>query len=137
MEITVKKTQEKFEFKADNGRTIIPIVSIPEHSHDIKGFRPMEMLLASLAGCLSIDVLSILYKQKQEVNNYVVKVEGERVDEQPSIFSNIKLEIIVNGKVDEVKLQKAIDLGIEKYCSVYKILNQSATITCKYTLNNE
>lgn len=137
MEIRLKKTEEKFEFRADNGVSTIPIISIPDHSNDLEGFRPMEMLLASLAGCMSIDVLSILYKQKQSVDTYQVKVSAERVVVQPSIFSKINLEIFLTGEIEEGKLKRAIDLSIEKYCSVYKILNQSAEITCNYFLNHE
>ena len=94
------------------------------------GARPMEVLLMSLAGCSSIDVLSILKKMKQDVTGYDVEVTAERRDEVPSIFTKIHIKFIVKGNdLDEAKVNRAAQLSAEKYCSVSKILEPTAEIT--------
>ena len=137
MEIVLRKTEKEFEFIANNGIADIPIIGAHAKTEGLIGFRPMEMLLTSLAGCMSIDILSILYKQKQSITNFSVKTIGQRSDGIPSVFENIALEISINGNVEERKIQRAIDLSVQKYCSVYHMLNPLTKITCKYILSNE
>lgn len=94
------------------------------------GARPMEVLLMSLAGCSSIDVLSILKKMKQEVTDYDVEVTADRRDEVPAIFSTIHIKFVVTGvQLDTDKVKRAAQLSAEKYCSVSKILEPTATIS--------
>ena len=97
-------------------------------------FRPMQLLLVSLAGCSAIDILNILYKQKQVVNSFEVDVEGDRHPGPPTTFKNVQVHISIAGTIDEIKLQKAIDLTVDKYCSVYHILKLSATISYTYAI---
>jgi len=87
-----------------------------------EGVRPLEMLLMSLAGCASVDVLTILQKQRQEILAYAVTVEGDRVDAVPAIFSEIRVHFQVKGYVDPQKLAEAVRLSAEKYCSVSAML---------------
>lgn len=137
MNISLKKTDKKFAFKGSNGESEFDICASPKLEVGNSGFRPMELLLVSLGGCMSIDVLSILDKQKQVVDNYEVELTAEREDAIPAIFKTIHMHIIIDGEIAEKKLQRAIDLGVEKYCSVYKILSPTADIQIKYSLNNE
>ena len=95
-----------------------------------KGARPMQVLLMSLAGCSSIDVINILNKQKQKVDDYNVEVTAERREgEVPSLFKTIHLHYILKGDLDEKKVERAIVLSADKYCSVSKILEPTAEIT--------
>lgn len=137
MEVKVTRSDQNFQFTATNAEASIDLCATPELSGDAKGFRPMELLLVSLGGCLSIDVLSILEKQKQEVERYDVKVKASRVDRIPAIFKDIIIEVYVWGNVEENKLKRAISLSEEKYCSVHHIMGETANITCKYFLNHE
>lgn len=137
MEIQIIQTNHQFQFEASNGRIAVPIVASPSLSETEAGFRPMELLLASLGSCLSIDVLNILKKQRQEVKSYKVNVSGKRRAEEPAIFEHILIELFVVGPVDTAKLETAIQLSKEKYCSVYKIVSQTAEIEIKYQLNHE
>lgn len=89
-----------------------------------EGVRPMEMMLMSLAGCASMDVLMILEKQRQEVKNYHVDAEGLRADATPAVYQNITLHFQVSGDVKLEKLQEAIRLSAEKYCSVSAMLSK-------------
>ncbi|MCH5686733.1 OsmC family protein [Niabella sp. W65] len=84
------------------------------------GARPMQLLLNALAACSSIDVISILKKQRQEVADYEVTVNGER---EPNVEShpwmeNIEMIFEITGNVDEDKAKRAVEISISKYCSV-------------------
>lgn len=135
MEITVKKSIKDFEYIASNGETNISLSAGPKLAGETTSFRPMQLLLASLGGCMSIDIMMILQKQRQEVHNLTIKVKGDRVDGTPAYFNKIVLEVHVEGKVKAEKLEQAIKLSEEKYCSVYHSLRQDAKITTKYFLN--
>ncbi len=93
------------------------------------GFRPMEMLLVGLAGCSSFDVLHTLEKGRQEVEDLDIKVDAERVDAIPAVFSKIHVHFAASGKVTEKRLEQAVSLSIEKYCSVAAMLCKTAEIT--------
>lgn len=137
MEIHLEQKPGKYEFTAFSEGKNLPIVAKPELSGDAEGFRPMELMLASLAGCMSIDTLLILNKQKQNPESFKISVSGLREETPPNIFSDIQLRIKVKGQVEESKLQRAIDLSKDKYCTAYAILSKSANIHVSYTLNDE
>lgn len=99
------------------------------------GVGPMESLLMAIAGCSSIDVVLILKKMKQEIRDLKVDVEAERVKVADATqFKTIHLHFKVAGNIKEEKLKKAIDISLEKYCSVAKILEKSSTISSSYEL---
>ncbi|MFK7901061.1 MAG: OsmC family protein [Cyclobacteriaceae bacterium] len=102
------------------------------------GARPMELVLMGLGGCSSMDVLSILEKMKVKLESYDVKVHADRdTDAVPSLFTDIHVEYIITGQEkDRAKIEKAINLSMDKYCSVTKILESTAKITHSLTLNN-
>ena len=82
-----------------------------------KGVSPMELLLMGVAGCSSIDIISILKKQKQEFKNLYIEVEGKREDgELPSLFTQIHADVFIEGEVDSKKAYKASELSFTKYC---------------------
>lgn len=98
-----------------------------------RGFRPMESLVASLGGCSAIDMVSILKKQRQIIEDFEIELTAERVSvAEHTEFKSIVLHIILTGDIDEKKVQKALALTKEKYCSVYFILSASTTITYTY-----
>lgn len=95
------------------------------------GLRPMETLLSALAGCSSMDVIHILKKQRQELDKLEVEVVGERADAVPAVFTKIHLRFLAHGKLDAAKVAKAVELSMEKYCSVSKMLQPSVAITAE------
>ncbi len=135
MKISIKKTKKDFAFIADNDEVKILLCAGPKLEVGNTGFRPMQMLLASLGGCMSIDIMMILKKQRQKVDSYQVNVIGERVDAIPAVFKNITIEVHIQGDVKEEKLQQAIKLSEEKYCSVHHMINKEVKIVSKYFLN--
>lgn len=93
-----------------------------------QGMRPMEVLASSLAGCMSIDVLLILQKQRQEVSYYEVNIDANRRDAVPASFEAIHLVFTFNKEVDLEKAAAAVKLSHEKYCSVSASLNPEINI---------
>ena len=134
MEITLNKTEGKFQFEASNAIDWVNISASKSLDPKGMGFRPTELLLVSLAGCMSIDVLNILYKQRCEITSHKMKVTGERADEVPGLIRKIDMHLTIAGTFKEEQLKKAIQLSVDTYCTVYKTLSPSAEINIDYTI---
>ena len=94
------------------------------------GVRPMEMLLLGVAGCTMIDVVTTLKKMRQDLTHCETKISAERAKEHPKVFTDIHIHFIVKGKdLDSKKVDKAITLSAEKYCSASIMLGKTANIT--------
>lgn len=98
------------------------------------GMRPMEMVLVGLAGCSSFDVLHTLEKGRQKPEDVDVVVTAERADAVPAVFTKIAMHFKVSGAVTEKRLQQAIDLSVEKYCSVAAMLGKTAEISTSFEI---
>lgn len=93
------------------------------------GARPMEMLLLGMGGCTQFDVLLILRKARQEVTDCVVELEAERAEQDPKVFTRIHAHFIVSGRnLDSKRVEQAIRLSAEKYCSASIMLGATATV---------
>ena len=94
------------------------------------GVRPMEMLLLGVAGCTMIDVVTTLKKMRQNLSHCETRISAERANEHPKVFTDIHIQFIVKGKdLDSKKVDKAITLSAEKYCSASIMLGKTAKIT--------
>jgi len=94
------------------------------------GIRPMEMLLLGMGGCSSIDVIMILKKGRQSVTDCWVELEAERAETDPKVFTRIHAHFVVTGRgLDPAKVERAIALSAEKYCSASVMLGAMAEIT--------
>jgi putative redox protein len=94
------------------------------------GVRPMEMLLLGVAGCTMIDVVTTLQKMRQDLSHCETRISAERAKEHPKVFTDIHIQFIVKGKdLDSKKVDKAITLSAEKYCSASIMLGKTAKIT--------
>ena len=94
------------------------------------GVRPMEMLLLGVAGCTMIDVVTTLKKMRQDLSHCETKINAERANEHPKVFTDIHIHFIIKGKdLDSKKVDKAIKLSAEKYCSASIMLGKTAKIT--------
>ncbi|MTI89608.1 MAG: OsmC family protein [Balneolaceae bacterium] len=100
------------------------------------GMSPMQLLLAGIGGCSSIDVLSILSKQKQEVEklDVEVKADKQKVENSFSVFKTIHMHFILEGDLNPKKVERALKLSITKYCSVSKALEKSSEISYDYEI---
>ena len=123
----------QFVGEASSGHAIV-MDSDPANS----GLRPMELLLLGIGGCSGMDVVSILKKKKQDVTGFEINVKGEKAEDYPKKFTEINLEFIVRGRnISEDAVKKAIDLSMNKYCSVKATLEGSAKISFSYKIIQE
>jgi putative redox protein len=123
------------KFTASNhGGASIVIDGPAEMGGENAGLRPMETLLAALAACSAMDVLLIMKKQRQNLERLEMEVEGERADAIPAVFTGIHVRFKGYGPIDLKRFQKAVDLSVEKYCSVTKMLQPTVAITAEAVL---
>jgi len=115
--------------KSDSGHTIT-MDGPPESGGENLGVRPMEMLLLGVAGCTMIDVVTTLKKMRQDLSHLETKINAERATDHPKVFTDIHIQFILKGQnLDEKKVDKAITLSADKYCSASIMLGEMATIT--------
>ena len=99
------------------------------------GARPMELVLMGAGSCSAIDVVHILRKSRQAVSDCVVELDAERRDEDPKVFTRIRMHYVVSGKaLQAAQVERAIKLSKEKYCSATIMLAQSAEIEFDYEI---
>ncbi|MEP6949869.1 MAG: OsmC family protein [Ginsengibacter sp.] len=116
-----------FEVKDENGHILHTDSSIDNGGSNY-GFRPMQLILSALGSCSAIDMVSVLKKQRQTVERFKIKVEGEREqDTIPSLWKSINVSFELHGNIDKEKAEKAGALSIEKYCSVAETLRRGGT----------
>ncbi len=98
---------------------------------------PMELILIGLGGCTGMDAISILKKKKQPVEGFEMNIIGTRADEHPMRYIDVDIEFVVKGKgVDENAVKRAVDLSMEKYCSVKATLEQVSKVSFSYRLKD-
>ncbi|MBD3754426.1 MAG: OsmC family protein [Gammaproteobacteria bacterium] len=119
-----------FEGQTDSGHSIV-MDAAPEVGGENKGARPMEMVLLGLGGCSSIDVVMMLNKsQPDQVKDCQVEITAERADSVPKVFTQIHMHFKVYGTdLNPKKVERAVNLSAEKYCSVSKMLEATVQMT--------
>ena len=118
-----------FVGESGSGHSVV-MDGAPEAGGRDLGIRPMEMLLLGLGGCTAFDVVSILHKSRQQMVDCEVEIEAERAAEIPKVFTRIHVHFIVSGRnLDPQKVEKAVDLSANRYCSASKTLEKAAEIT--------
>ncbi|MCR9289253.1 OsmC family protein [Saprospiraceae bacterium] len=138
MKVTLKRLDDAFHMQATNesGNTL-ETDGNPEIGGGNKAFRPMQMMLAGIGGCSSIDVIYLLKKQRQPLEDIDVKITAEREEGKvPSLFTKIHLHFDLKGDLDKKKVERACALSMEKYCSVAKLLEKTAKIEWSYSINS-
>lgn len=134
IELQRKNNHVHFEASNEDGQSL-HLDGSPKIGGENKGFRPMQALLAGLGGCSAIDVLNILKKQRQAVEDVKIEITADRQTEtQPAIFKTIQVHFIISGEVEAKKVEKALELTKEKYCSVYHIMRETAKIEYSYEI---
>jgi putative redox protein len=125
--IELKRIDDAYHMAATNERgNIFHLDNNVESGGQGAGFGPMQSLLAALGGCSVIDVVSILKKQRQALNDIKVTVKGEREpNTTPSLYQLAHVHFKLFGDIDQDKAEKAVSLSIEKYCSVAETLRRS------------
>jgi len=123
-----------FTGTADTGFTVA-LGADPEVGGADDGFRPMELMAVSLAGCTAMDVISILRKKRQEVTEFEVRVKAQRADEHPKVFTSAVIEYEVTGHcVQESALRRSIDLSAQQYCPAQGMLAKVVPMKLGYLI---
>lgn len=138
MKVELKRLDDAFHFEAKNEQGVtMHFDANPEIGGHDKGVRPMQALLMAVGGCSAIDIILILKKQKQEITDFKISIDGERQKgKEPSLWENVELVFHLEGKIDAEKAKRAVALSLEKYCSVSKTLEAAgASISSKIILN--
>jgi putative redox protein len=126
-----------FTGNADSGYEV-PLGANAKVGGDDDGFRPLELMAISLAGCTAMDVISILHKKRQEITDFRVEVDADRVDEHPKVFTNAVIEYHVTGKrVNEKAVLRAMELSAKSYCPAQSMLAKVFPIDLKYHIYDE
>ena len=127
IELDRKEGDFGFEARDANGHTV-KLDSSPESGGINYGVRPMQILLMGLGGCSGIDIVSILKKQRQQVDGFRMSIDGEREQGvEPSLWKEVKILFELEGNIDLDKAKKACQLSMDKYCSVAETLRRSGT----------
>ncbi|MFV8343993.1 OsmC family protein [Flavobacterium sp. XS2P39] len=139
MKIQLERINDNYHFELKNERGhVVNVDSRPEFGGDNMGASPMELVLMGVAGCSAIDMISILKKQRQEITSFKAEVEGLRVPVgEAKPFKEIDVIFFLEGPINEEKAARAAQLSFEKYCSVAKTVEPTATIKYKVVLNNK
>ncbi len=120
--------------ESSGGHTVV-MDGPPEGGGRNLGPRPMELLLLSMGACSTYDVVTILKKSRQMINDCDVKITAERAKDHPKIFTDIHLHFILSGNDLNIKnIERAIQLSAEKYCSASIMLGAMANITHDYEI---
>ena len=131
IKIELQRLNDSFHMEAKNEQgNAVHIDASPDIGGQNLGMRPMQMLLAAMGGCSTIDVINILKKQRQDLKDVKVTVTGEREkDVVPSLYTEVHAHFKLYGNVDPDKAEKAVSLAVDKYCSVAKTLEKTAKVT--------
>ena len=124
MKIELNRLNDAVHFEAtgSSSKVKVHIDGSPEIGGQGLGVRPMELVLMALGSCSSLDLISILKKQRQEISSFSVDVDAERREEVPNIFTKIHILFKLSGNIEQAKAEKAAELAVKKYCSVHDML---------------
>ena len=127
--IQVNRVNGDFGFEAEDANGHLFRLDTSDETGGINfGFRPMQSLLAALGGCSGIDVVSILKKQRFTIEDFSMRIQGEREKgKEPSLWETIHIDFELRGNMDQDKAERACALSINKYCSVAETLRRSGT----------
>jgi putative redox protein len=138
MKISLQRLDDAFNMEAvdEAGHKVLMDSSV-ENGGNNNGVRPMQMLLMGLGGCSAIDVAMILKKQRQEIKDFRIEIEGEREKgKEPSLWENAHVVFHLTGDIDPDKAARAVELSMNKYCSVAETLRAAgAKLTWETRVN--
>ncbi|HEY5808416.1 MAG TPA: OsmC family protein [Povalibacter sp.] len=130
MKARVKWVQDvMFVGESGSGHSVV-MDGAPEAGGRNLGFRPMEMMLLGLAGCSAFDVVMILKRGRESVTDCVIEVDGDRAATDPKVFTSVRMHYKVMGKnLDPKKVERAVNLSEEKYCSASAMFGKTAQMS--------
>ncbi|MFQ5641075.1 MAG: OsmC family protein [bacterium] len=135
MKATIKEIQgTTFAAKADSNHWVVMDTSVKDDGSDGSS-GPMEMVLMALGSCSGIDILLILKKMRAKVSDFQINIQADRAEEHPKVFTKVRLEYIFQGEdLREKDIERAIQLSLDKYCSVAGMVGKTAKIETSYKI---
>lgn len=136
MKARIKWTEQaQFVGSSDSGHAVVMDGPVEGGGRNL-GLRPMELVLLGTGGCTAYDVVDILRKSRQPVQDCVVEIEADRAEQPPKVFTRIHIRFIITGKgLGEAAVKRAVDLSAEKYCSASIMLRRAGVeITHDYRI---
>ena len=113
----------------------VPLGADPSVGGENDGFRPLELMAVSLAGCTAMDVISILQKKQQKVSEFEVQVHADQKNDHPHVFTMAVIDYMVSGTaIDEAAVRRAIELSATKYCPAQAMLSKVLPIKMEYRI---
>lgn len=127
IKIELERVQGDFGFEAtDAAGHKVHMDTSPDGGGTNFGVRPMQMLLMGLGGCSAIDIVNILKKQRQTIEDFKIHIEGEReAGKEPSLWKDVTIVFELKGVIDPEKAKRACELSMDKYCSVAETLRRA------------
>lgn len=136
--VTLHRLDDKFHFLAKNSEgNTLHLDTGPQEGGSGQGVGPMQAVAMALGGCSGIDIVLILKKQRQNIQKFDTVITYERAEQEtPALFTKIYVHYEFEGDLDPGKVHRAVDLSINKYCSVARILEKTAQITVSWSIND-
>ncbi|MBA4738152.1 MAG: OsmC family protein [Cryomorphaceae bacterium] len=131
MKVSLERIDDGFGMLAKAGNHELRLDTAEEFGGKDGGFRPMQLMLISLAGCSAIDIIHILKKGRHEIRSYSSEVVASRREEMPRIFDSVELVITVDTDASDAVLERAVELTKTKYCSAFAVLEASVKVGLK------
>ncbi len=136
IKIEINRIDQDFRMEAVNekGNAIVMDAGAADGGHD-SGMRPMQLLLAAMGGCSAIDLIAILRKQREPLKDLKITVTGEREQGAvPALYTEVHAHFKLFGDINQEKADRAVQLSVEKYCSVAKTLEKTAKVTYSFEI---
>jgi putative redox protein len=132
---TTWKGKMQFESTNPSGETLL-INAGEENGGEGAGLRPKALMLSALAGCSGLDVASLIEKMKLDVSDFKIETSANLTEEDPKIYDMVSLEYHFYGSnLNEERLNRAVDLSVEKYCGVLEMFRKFAKVEVKIFFN--
>jgi len=138
----MKNTHALVQYSGDDYFLAVPpsghAIPLDINSERSNASGPLELLLVALGGCTGADVITILKKKREQVTDYRVEVRGERREEHPRSFRKMEVRHIIRGRgISADSVAKAIELSVNKYCSVAATLRPTVEIVSSFEIHDE
>ncbi|MDJ1015680.1 MAG: OsmC family protein [Paracoccaceae bacterium] len=125
-----------FAGQTESGHSVV--IGNPHGDSPKPGPSAMELILMGAGTCSAFDVVSILEKSRQDIDDVVVELDADRAEEPPKVFTRIHMHFVVTGRgVAPDRVARAIALSVEKYCSATAMLEKTATVTHDYEIREQ
>ena len=128
--------RKKMQFETEISHHTIIVDAEPSVGGQDRGAPPKPLMLSALSGCTGMDVVSLLKKMRAEVDDFTIKIDAELTDEHPKYYKKVHVAYIFSASAfKKDKIEKSVDLSVNRYCGVFEMFRQFAEVTHSITYN--